>query len=208
MMDWISNTGGEAMKKLLKWAGVVIASLFIGVGAAWYGVHKEKSAVRKMIGQTVVKTSVPPTAAIPQQGYRMPSITLTSYPNNQTISTADLVGKPVFINFWASWCPPCKQETPDIVQAYKKYEDKIVFLSINATSEDSTAEMEKFTKDFGMTWPVALDKQGIAMNTYKVIGLPTSFFINRQGIITYIHVGLISRQSLDTHLQEITGPKS
>lgn len=179
------------MRKSFKWIIISAASILLGLFASWIGLKKQDH---------VVATSA---AAIPRQGYRMPPITLTEYPDNKTIRTADLVGKPVFINFWASWCPPCKQETPDIVEAYKRYGNQVVFLSVNATSEDTMSAMKKFVKDYGIVWPVVLDKEGGALNTYKVVGLPTSVFVNRHGIITNIHMGLISSQNLNANLQEI-----
>jgi cytochrome c biogenesis protein CcmG, thiol:disulfide interchange protein DsbE len=179
------------MRKSFKWIIVSVASILLGLFASWIGFKKQ------------VHVASTTAAAIPRQGYRMPSITLTEYPDNKTIRTDDLVGKPVFINFWASWCSPCKQETPDIVKAYKRYGNQVVFLSVNATSEDTMSAMEKFVKDYSIVWHVVLDKKGSALNTYNVLGLPTSVFVNRQGIITNVHLGLISNQNLNTNLQEI-----
>nr|WP_242549445.1 TlpA disulfide reductase family protein [Alicyclobacillus mali (ex Roth et al. 2021)] len=134
----------------------------------------------------------------------MPPIKLQEYPDNQTIDTDKLRGKPIFINFWTSWCVYCKLETPDIVQAYKQYGDKVVFLSINVTAQDSMADMEQFVKQYGITWPVALDTKGTVMNEYGIIGFPTSFFVNRQGMIVATNVGAISKENLMAELERIS----
>ncbi|WP_367305545.1 TlpA family protein disulfide reductase, partial [Alicyclobacillus acidocaldarius] len=110
----------------------------------------------------------------------------------------------IFINFWTSWCVYCKLETPDIVQAYKQYGDKVVFLSINVTAQDSMADMEQFVKQYGITWPVALDTKGTVMNEYGIIGFPTSFFVNRQGMIVATNVGAISKENLMAELERIS----
>ncbi|WP_067620432.1 TlpA family protein disulfide reductase [Alicyclobacillus acidiphilus] len=180
------------MKKPLKWTllSVVIGALIVGVGMVGFKKQSPEAAANVPVA--------------PQQGYRMPPFTLTEYPDNKTIDTKDLIGKPIFINIWASWCPPCQEETPDIVKAYKQYGSKVVFLSVNATSQDNMPDVEQFIKHYGITWPVALDKNGEVLQEYNIVGFPTSFFVNRQGIITDVNVGLITAQNLNDQLQRIT----
>lgn len=143
-------------------------------------------------------------AAAPTTGYRLPTFTLAQYPGNQTISTTDFAGKPVFINFWASWCTYCKLESPDLVQAYKKYGHQVLFVSIDATAQDSPVDMARFVQHYDITWPVALDTTGQVMQDYSVVGLPTSFFVNRAGVIVDAHAGAISAADLDAELRRIS----
>jgi len=180
------------MKKSVKWMliAVVMVAMVLAVGRV--GLKRQHQSTTSDI------------ASAPQQGYRMPPFTLTEYPNNKIVNTNDLMGKPIFINFWASWCPPCQMETPDIVKAYKQYGNQVVFLSVNVTSQDKIPDALKFIKDFGITWPVALDQTGRIMQKYEVIGFPTSFFVNRKGIIDNVNVGAISTEGLNAELKRIS----
>lgn len=146
----------------------------------------------------------PQVVAAPLKGYRMPPFTLTEYPNGQTLDTKAFSGKPEFINFWASWCPPCNAETPGIVEAYRKYGRTVTFVSVNVTSQDSLAGMRKFVSRYGIPFPVALDKKGDVMQLYRVLSFPTSFFVNRQGTIVDIADGQLSANELNAELQKIS----
>ncbi|ACV58144.1 TlpA family protein disulfide reductase [Alicyclobacillus acidocaldarius] len=192
------------MKKPLKWlwVGTGAALLIAVVGTVTL---KQNSLVASSIASSAnAAPGVSSVAVAPQTGYRMPPFKLQEYPDNQTIDTEKQIGKPIFINFWTSWCIYCKLETPYIVQAYKQYGDKVVFLSVNVTAQDSMADMEQFVKQYGITWPVALDTKGTVTNEYGVIGLPTSFFVNRQGVIVATNVGAISKENLMAELERIS----
>lgn len=120
----------------------------------------------------------------PFEGYSAPPFTLTQLSNGQPISLAAYRGKPVFINFWASWCPPCQAETPDIVQAYRKYGSKISFISVNLTNQDTLPNVQAFVKKFGIQYPVLIDKTSYASNLYDVIAIPTSFFMTAKASLS------------------------
>ncbi len=177
------------MRRPIKWTLITVIFLGLVFVVGGIGLHQQN------------KTAVATVASAPQKGYRMPQFSVAEYPGNKTINTNGLIGKPIFINFWASWCPPCQMETPDIVKAYKQFGDKVVFLSVNMTSQDKMDSMEQFVKHYGITWPVALDKTGSVMQKYNIVGFPTSIFVNRQGIITDVNVGLITAENLNSQLK-------
>ena len=112
-----------------------------------------------------------------------PPFTVTDM-NGQTVSLASLKGKPIFLNFWATWCPPCVGEMPDIQRMYAKYGDKVHFVIVNidGTKPDVTAFMENHAFSF----PVALDTNGSAASAYAVQAIPTSY-------IFYAHPKVVSR---------------
>ncbi|WDL95366.1 TlpA family protein disulfide reductase [Alicyclobacillus sp. ALC3] len=139
----------------------------------------------------------------PFEGYSAPPFTLTQLSNGQSVSLAQYAGKPIFINFWASWCPPCRAETPDIVQAYRKYGNKVSFISVNLTNQDTLPNVQAFVKKFGIQYPVLLDKTAAASNLYDVIAIPTSFFINRKGLIVARFSGAIPHAELTSMLNRI-----
>ncbi len=110
--------------------------------------------------------------------------------NRGTITLSELRGKIVVINFWTTWCPPCREETPALEASYEAYKDsEVVILGLNLTDQDSLKDVEAFVQEFGLTYPVLLDRDGSVGLMYQLNGLPTTFFINREGIIRTVVVG-------------------
>lgn len=141
--------------------------------------------------------------ARPYDGYAAPDFTLPRLSDGQPVSLSQYHGKPLFINFWASWCPPCNAESPELVKAYAKYGSKVVFISINVTHDDTLANVKTFLKKYNVPYPVLLDKQAKVSNEYNVLALPTSLFVNRQGMIVARYSGAIPNPELISTLQRI-----
>lgn len=118
---------------------------------------------------------------------------------------SDLRGQPVLINFWASWCGPCRLEMPDLVRTYAAHKAAgFVILAVNPTVEDTLPDVNAFVKEFNMTFPVLLDETGAVTNQlYRLRGLPTSVFVNRAGRITRIHLGAMTNQQITEFVSEI-----
>lgn len=124
-----------------------------------------------------------------------PPFTVTDM-NGQTVSLASLKGKPVFLNFWATWCPPCVEEMPDIQRMYAKYGDKVHFVIVNidGTKPDVTAFMENHAFSF----PVALDTNGSAASAYAVQAIPTSYIIDADSNVVDSHIGALSAGDMES----------
>ena len=97
--------------------------------------------------------------------------------------------QPIVLNFWASWCGPCKQEAPELVMLSKKYEGKVKIYAVNLTAQDSEEGAYMFAKDYGFTFPVLLDKTGEAASLFRAAAVPTTYFINRDGEIVNVLMG-------------------
>lgn len=116
-----------------------------------------------------------------------PSFTLTLF-DGKVIRPEDFRGKVVFLNFWASWCPPCRAEAKTLEAAWQKYKDRgVVFLGIDI--QDTEEGARAFIKEFGITYMNGRDASGKIAVDYGVWGIPETFFIDGQGRITYKHTG-------------------
>ncbi|MEW5987320.1 MAG: TlpA disulfide reductase family protein [Chloroflexota bacterium] len=113
--------------------------------------------------------------------------------------------RPVLINFWASWCPPCRLEMPDLVRAYEAHKaEGFVILAIDLTFQDSLSDVEAFVKEFNMTFPVLLDGTGeVTSSVYRLPGLPMSIFVDREGFIRRMHIGAMTGEQIDQFVGEI-----
>lgn len=126
------------------------------------------------------------------------------------MSLEDLRGKAVFLNFWASWCTPCRDEARDLEAAWQKVKDKnMVFLGVAV--QDSDQASRDFLKEFNITYPNGRDESGKIAVDYGTWGIPESFFIDTQGRITYKHVGGIPAnlvlKKLDEAAKGIASPQ-
>ena len=102
-----------------------------------------------------------------------------------TVRLSDFLGKPVVLNFWASWCGPCKMEMPDFEEIYKEYGEEIHFVMVNLTDGDRETmdTANSFLDNSGYTFPVYYDKDIDAAYTYQVYGIPVTYFINAEGYL-------------------------
>ena len=133
-----------------------------------------------------------------------PDFTVTDSEGKE-VSLSDFQGKPVIVNFWASWCGPCRSEMPEFDTAYQKYQDDIHFLMVNATDggRETLDSAKQFIADEGYTFPVYFDESGEASATYGVTGLPATFFIGAQGEAVARASGAISGDILQQGIDMI-----
>ena len=129
----------------------------------------------------------------PQTGVRpafaAPDFTLDTLDGGQ-LTLSEKRGQPIMLNFWASWCLPCRAEMPAIERVFQRHRgDGLVVIGLNATSQDSEAAARLFVEQFGLTFPIALDRDGTAAVSYQLTGLPTTFFIDRRGIVRKVLIG-------------------
>ena len=113
-------------------------------------------------------------------------------------SLTSYLGKKVVINFWAAWCPPCKEELPAIQEFYEQNLKNVVLLSINS---DPDYAFDKLLKEYGITFPVLLDKNSKIANKYRVLSIPTTFILDEYGKIAYIHYGTVTKEKLNALLE-------
>ncbi len=119
---------------------------------------------------------------------------------------SDLQGQPVLINFWASWCGPCRAEMPELVAAYDRYGDAgLVIVAVNLQEADE--KVNQFASEFGMTFPIVIDRDGELRDVWRLggpfDGIPTSYFIDASGVIRSLFYGPMREAALEERLAEI-----
>lgn len=136
-----------------------------------------------------------------QSDYSAPNFTVEDKSGNE-VTLESFFGKPIVLNMWASWCPPCKAEMPYFEEAYKENSD-IQFMMVNMTSGDSRSDADKLLKEEGYTFPVFYDTDGIAAYVYNASSLPMTIFIDENGdLVTYAN-GSLSKEQLQQGIDMI-----
>ncbi len=118
-----------------------------------------------------------------------------------TVLLSDFFGKPIVVNFWATWCSPCTSEMPHFEDAYKSHGDDVVFLMVNVG--DSRDKAYKFSTDKGYTFPIYHDSNYSASMAYNVSSIPGTLFINRDGELVHTQIGAMNKMMLETHIANI-----
>lgn len=142
------------------------------------------------------------TEQLPRIGFRAPDFKLQGLDEEvYTMPTPNR--KPVVVNFWASWCGPCRLEAPELVKLYDKYKDEVEIYAVNLTSSDSIKGAQAFADEFEFSFPVLLDLDGSIGSRYQVQAVPTTFFVNDKGIIVDQVTGLAPREQLEQKFQKL-----
>jgi len=156
----------------------IIYLLILMLGFAWIFVSADKSA-----------ESTSGKISAPQQGFLAPDFELKT-PKGETKKLSDLRGQAVLVNLWATWCPPCRAEMETIEKIYQDYQDRgFTVLAVNMTYQDESLKVMPFVNEHGLTFPILLDETGETANSYQLESLPSSYFINRQGLINEVVIG-------------------
>jgi len=123
--------------------------------------------------------------------------------DGQTVSLGDLRGEPVLINFWATWCPPCRSEMPYIQEVYEEWVNRgLVVLAINIG--ESSSKVEEFRQSHGLSFAVLLDTKQDVAQRYNITGIPTTFFIDKDGIIQDKIIGAFQNKTqIENRLSKI-----
>lgn len=136
-------------------------------------------------------------------GSQAPDFTLTDVAGN-VVKLSDFRGKPVFLNFWTSWCGPCRQELPAIQQLYEDKQGSVVVITVNLTyTEESADKIKKFVTDSGFTMPVLLDLDGEVGNMYQIGSIPLSLYLDDQGVVRRTFTGAMTEEMLEVFVGDV-----
>lgn len=143
------------------------------------------------------------TGRMPREGEPVPDFELATL-DGRKVRMSELRGSPVLINFWATWCGPCKQEMPLIVEQYNWNKGRgLRVLAIDTLANDNVEDMRKFAQQFNMNFDVLVDEVDAVAGGWSILGLPTSFFVKPDGTIAKVQVGQMTADQLKEYLKLI-----
>jgi thiol-disulfide isomerase/thioredoxin len=159
---------------------LLVLLILIGIAVFQNVSARGKEALKK------AETKIQDTA--PKPGFMAPAFKLTGM-NGKTYEAGGKREKPLMLNFWASWCGPCELEAPDLKSVYEKYGNDFDLYGINTTDKDNLDEVKKFVKQYKLPFPILLDTDGKVADQFRFNLIPTSFLIDRNGVVVeVIHV--------------------
>lgn len=173
-----------------RWNALLLLLALVGAGWIW---------VNRLPGGNTITAAggLPPAPAV---GHPAPAFTLTSV-TGEPVDLAALRGQPVVLNFWATWCPPCRAELPELQAASERLAGQVAVVGVNQV--EPAAQVADFAQRLGLTFTIPLDERGQVSHAYGVRSLPTTFFIDRTGVIRHIQSGALNEATLVQALESI-----
>ncbi len=172
-----------------RWNLLLLVVLLVGLAWIW---------VNRLPGDAApASVGLPPAPAV---GHPAPDFTLAAL-SGETFTLSALRGTPVVLNFWATWCPPCRAELPELQAASERLAGQVAILGVNQA--EAPADVAAFVGGLGLSFPMPLDVNADASRLYAVRSLPTTFFIDRQGVIRRVQVGPVTEATLAQMLKGI-----
>ena len=140
----------------------------------------------------------------PREGFLAPDFTLDLLTGGE-MTLSEQKGKVVIINLWASWCPPCRAEMPALQEVYLANRDRgLEVLAVNTTYQDQESAAAAFVQDFNLTFPILLERTGAVARQYQLRAMPSTFFVDREGVIRKVIIGgPMSEVTLQTVVEEL-----
>lgn len=187
------------MKK--NWLAVLILLGFVVYGA--YDYWQGRQAAELAAEQESEKSAGGAYETGIQLGQQAPDFQLDDLDGNP-YSLSELRGKVVFVNFWATWCPPCRVEMPHMQQVYEEHGGDVVILGVNMTPSESSQEtVRSFIQDQSLSFPIVLDEEGQVKDRYRVISYPTTYVLDQDGIIRQIYRGPVNTEMMNNTIRDM-----
>lgn len=158
-----------------KWLGIALMIVLIGLAA--FNLYEDRKKVTD-IGETGIAVSNDKNG-IPV-GEKAPDFQVETM-DGEKVKLSDYRGKKVFLNFWATWCPPCKAEMPYMQSFYEEKQENVEVLAVNL--EESASKAKDFADQYGLTFPVLLDHSGAVAEVYDIYTIPTTYVLNEDGTV-------------------------
>jgi cytochrome c biogenesis protein CcmG/thiol:disulfide interchange protein DsbE len=163
-------------------------SLFLLIGLIWALTATINDTQRDASNKVKRQQTASKVEELPKVNFKAPTFSLKGL-DGKTHSLEEMKGTPIVINFWASWCTPCKIEAPELVKLYDKYKGRVEIYAVNLTDNDTLKNVKAFAEHYKFDFPVLLDEEGEVSSKYRVAAIPTTYFIDKDGIIVDQLVG-------------------
>jgi len=182
----------------------IVATVLVGLGIAalvWFFNRPGDLSFRSV---TLTASASGPA---PKEGQPAPEFSVPLL-DGSTFRLSDYRGQAVWVNFWATWCPPCRAEMPDIQEVYQAYREqglRVVALSIG----EGRGDVQAYVNKTGLTFDIGLDSDTAVSAQYRIVGIPTHFFVDRDGVLREIRIGALNKKGMEkrvSQLLEETGP--
>jgi thiol-disulfide isomerase/thioredoxin len=171
------------------WTLLLLGALFLG--SAWILQSQEPVRSVNLADDMVVAPAV---------GHVAPDFTVSTL-TGESFTLSEQLGQPLVLNFWATWCPPCRAEIPYFQAASRKYNGQVTVVGVD--DGEPLGLVAPFVSQLGMTYVIPLDEDSAVSKEYRVNSLPTTFFIDDSGVIRYVHIGIINQAVLEDKIAEL-----
>jgi cytochrome c biogenesis protein CcmG/thiol:disulfide interchange protein DsbE len=141
-----------------------------------------------------------------KEGDKAPNFSLKSV-DGKTVKLSDYKGKIVIIDFWATWCPPCRRGVPDLISIQKEFKKDVVVIGISLDREKTIKDVPGFIKDYGINYPVVYGDDQVTVDYGGIRSIPTSFVIDRKGNVVDSHIGLVPKEVFTDKVKELLNKK-
>ena len=182
----------------------VIATLLVGLAIAavvWF-FDRPGTANSQSVNVTASARGAAPRVGQPAPDFELKLI------DGTTVRLSDYKGRPVWINFWATWCPPCRAENPDIEAVYNAHKDKDGLVLLAPAIGEGQSSVASYMDRADLNYPVGTDSDTQIAADYRVLGIPTHIFVDREGIVREIRVGAMSEKSMEKRIAKIVGAEA
>ncbi len=179
--------------------------LCAGYGRSEIVGRSSDAVVRILAGSVLVATALAPTAllaGVPRVGQVAPAFTLPRASGGGDVSLASLKGKPVYLNFFATWCAPCNDEAPSVVELYNKYHNR-GFVTLAVNELENRKKALEFAHKYRYPFAVVVDGDGKMGKNYGALGLPVHVFIDRRGKISTYRLGEMTPSEIESAIKKI-----
>lgn len=172
---------------LNRWHMIAVATLLLGSGWLWMS--------RMPAAAVVLRADPQPAAGHPAPDFTLPTL------DGDTFVLSEMRGTPVVLNFWATWCGPCRRELPALQTAAATYAGRVEIIGVDQGEDPAT--IQEYVDELGLTFAIPLDADYEVGDRYNVRGLPTTFFIDRNGVIVDVWSGEMNSVILAEHIRQI-----
>ncbi|MGZ7439999.1 TlpA family protein disulfide reductase [Paenibacillus sp. TH7-28] len=180
---------------------LVLVLLDRGTQEGWRSIFKGAGS-ETVAGKDGQSLTAMAAAGAPKPGTPSPAFSLTGL-DGKRYDVGGQRDKPLLLNFWASWCDPCKEEAPELVKLADKYKDSLDVYGVNVTFYDKLDDAKAFVKNYGYTFPVLLDEKEKVYSQFNGVAFPTNVLIDENGIIQDVILGVISPEELEAKIKKL-----